>query len=261
MPSRSRIDDYSGPTVTGIDVSKWQGPIDWNAVVNDPQRVTFAIVRAGDGLHLDSRAVENLTGADRAGLATGAYHYFRGAESGAAQAELAHSAIAQSRVRPFAVFIDLEAGGAENATTEQVMTQANAFITTLERRGYRVGVYGGQWIHWALSQAQPELASALKSHVYWVPSYRPGAPLMPINSAGVGYPWAKWSIHQYAANGSVSGIHGNVDMNRFRGNLATFRAWSLWGKAAGSILGPLRSHWLLALIAVAVAALLVAWSV
>jgi len=253
MAQRAQTDRYAGATTLGVDVSKWQGAIDWNAVANDSQSVKYAIVRTGDGINTDNRALENAINAKSAGLAVGFYHFFRGEQSGEAQAAIALNAISQSGVRPFAVFADLERGEAPDVARE-----LKAFIRSIERGGYRVGIYGGQWIHWQLSQAHPDLAAPLSAYLLWVPSYSPGAPRMPTDGAGNGFPWSEWTFHQYSSSGHVNGISGNVDLNRFRGGLARFRAWALMGKVGGAIVGPIKSNWVPALIVVLATALIVA---
>jgi len=253
MAERSQTDNYAGATTLGVDVSKWQGTINWNAVASDSQSVKYAIVRTGDGLNADNRAIENAINATRVGLAVGFYHFFRGEQNGEAQADIVLSTIRQSGVRPFAVFADLESGDALD-----VVREVTAFIQKIESRGYRVGIYSGQWIHWRLSQARPELAAPLHAYPLWVPSYSLGAPRMPTDGAGNGFPWSEWTFHQYTSNGRVNGIRGNVDLNRFRGGLARFRAWSLMGKVGSAISGPLRSRRIQTLIVMLVAALIVA---
>src|SRR5262245_60783454 len=76
-----------GPTIKGIDVSSWQGTIDWNAVQRSG--IKFAIVRVTDGSHhLDKRFAQNWLGARQAGLLRGAYQFFRPAQDATAQADL-----------------------------------------------------------------------------------------------------------------------------------------------------------------------------
>src|SRR5687768_1787101 len=76
-----------GETVDGIDVSYWQGAIDWPAVAADG--IEFAFIRASHGLGtVDTRYQENWAGARAAGIMRGTYQYFSPGEDVIAQADL-----------------------------------------------------------------------------------------------------------------------------------------------------------------------------
>jgi lysozyme len=73
------------PASRGIDVSHYQGAINWRAVAHD--HVTFAYIKATEGADTrDARFARNWRGAQSAGLRVGAYHYFNFCRSGRAQA-------------------------------------------------------------------------------------------------------------------------------------------------------------------------------
>src|SRR6266545_2185857 len=76
-----------GATVPGIDVSKWQGTIDWSAVASSG--VVFAFIRVNHGLDdIDEEFAASWSGARRAGVVRGAYQYFLPDEDAVAQADL-----------------------------------------------------------------------------------------------------------------------------------------------------------------------------
>src|SRR5215467_14678034 len=64
-----------GSVVNGIDVSHFQGSIDWEEVA--AQGIGFAFVKATDGLGTDPAFATNWSGANQAGILRGAYHFFR----------------------------------------------------------------------------------------------------------------------------------------------------------------------------------------
>src|SRR5690242_4540926 len=76
-----------GNTVKGIDVSYYQGSINWNAVKNDG--VKFAFIRVSDGTgYIDSKFSSNWSGAKNAGILRGAYQFFRSDEDPIRQADI-----------------------------------------------------------------------------------------------------------------------------------------------------------------------------
>lgn len=235
---RQPIDDYSGPTTLGVDVSHWQGEIDWSRVVQDPQGVRFAIIRTGDGKDADRRAVRNLEGAHDVGLRVGVYHYFRADRDGHRQLEVVREILDVAGVPTMFIALDIEAGADDNLPgglvsgprdakldATIVAVEALEFLEGVEQRLHRRAVvYTGQWFHWIFSQARPELAASFGRWPLWVPSYHLGRPLMPVDRDGVGHPWSTWTLHQYTASGRVHGIRTRVDLNRFRGDYETLRA-------------------------------------
>src|SRR6185295_7549065 len=80
-----------GTTTQGIDVSSWQGSIDWGAVARDG--IQFAIVRIGDGYYHDPYFRRNWDGAHAAGLIVGSYQFFEPGEDPITQADIVVSAV------------------------------------------------------------------------------------------------------------------------------------------------------------------------
>ena len=188
--------------IKGIDVSHWQGDIDWEAVKADG--VEFAIIKAGgsdDGFYEDSKFEENYANAKAAGVAVGAY-YFVGAlckssEDGAADAER-FIEILKDKQFEYPVYIDFEAPDASDAegNTDAVI----AFCEVMEDAGYFVGVYASEF-----SGFRERLDDSRLQHIsHWVARYgdRPSTISEDI-----------FHIWQYSSQGSVAGIDGNVDMD------------------------------------------------
>src|SRR5512140_432888 len=73
-------------TVEGIDVSEWQGNIDWKAVHASGRE--FAVIRVADGSYIDKKFAQNWSGAKAAGMVRGAYQFFRASEDGTTQANI-----------------------------------------------------------------------------------------------------------------------------------------------------------------------------
>jgi lysozyme len=106
-----------GPTVKGIDVSYYQGTINWTAVKNDG--VKFAFIRVSDGLNtIDNKFATNWSGSRAAGVKHGAYQFFRPSQDPIAQADLLLAKIG-SKLEPddLPPVIDVEASDGQSAAT------------------------------------------------------------------------------------------------------------------------------------------------
>ncbi len=240
---RQRIDRYDGPTTAGIDVSRWQGEIDWAKVPADDDQPKFAICRTGDGRSRDRRFKENLRGARAVGLLVGSYHYLRADRDGATQADMVadmwEGAGGFRRGIDIPPALDLEegirtdlpggvwVGRGDDLPLEVVVEESLEYLVTLENHfGARPIVYTGQAFHWWLSIGNPELAKAFEEYPLWIASYgRSTAPRMPVNRMGEGFPWETWTFWQTTGRGECDGIRGDVDVDYFRGDRAEFVQW------------------------------------
>ncbi len=249
---RRAIDTYERPKTAGIDVSRYQGDIDWPAVAADRQGFHFAVVRSSDGVDIDPRAVENLRGAHEAGLTVGTYHYVRASHTPGEQVDIIERVIRDAGVLPAFVALDLE-GEPDRPDTDEdesdgawwhpqheqadvgtvdVLECLASLVHRLEEAGHKVLLYTGRSWHWFVGQSvDPQiehLRSIFSDLPPWVPSYgspsRP--PLMPVDREGKGAPWSEWTLHQWTSRLSVEGISTPVDGNWFRGDEDEFLRWS-----------------------------------
>ena len=127
----------------GIDVSRWQGNINWSAVKTSG--IQFAILKAGGsdaGFYKDPTFEQNYAGAKAAGVAVGAY-YFVGAgcqsrADGVADANRFKAYLAGKQFE-YPVYIDFEAPAGNNKTgnTEACI----GFCQTMQAAGYYCGIY------------------------------------------------------------------------------------------------------------------------
>lgn len=184
----------------GIDVSHWQGHIDWAKV--KAAGIQFAIIKAGGsdaGLYADPRWEENYQGAKANDIAVGAY-YFVGpactsAEAGKADAERFLAQLNGKQLE-YPVFMDVEAttANAKIGATEAAI----AFCRELEAAGYYAGIYSSTY-----SGFRDRLDdSKLTPFTHWVAQY----------ASKCEYSGA-YGIWQYSSSGRVNGINGNVDMD------------------------------------------------
>lgn len=181
--------------IFGIDVSRWQGEIDWIEVKNDG--VDFAILRAysyGEDIYFQ----KNYTEAIAAGLNVGAYSYTYAETIDEAIAE-ANNIVSVLGKRKFhyPIFIDIEDPSYysidKNLTTQIVLTE----LEILKKAGYYAAVYSGKYF------AEDYLnLSALSNYDMWIAQYN--------SSCTYNKNYTMW---QYSDSGSIKGISGAVDTN------------------------------------------------
>lgn len=184
----------------GIDVSHWQGTIDWTKVKASGKE--FAIIKAGgsdNGFYTDSKFEENYANAKKAGVLVGTYYFvgsgFTSAEDGIADAKRFLNII-KGKQFEYPVFLDLES---TKPSDKAGATEASiAFCETLENAGYYVGIYASDVSGFA---DRLEL-SKLDAYDKWVARYGSKPKIVPT-----------YGMWQYSSTGKVDGINGNVDMN------------------------------------------------
>jgi GH25 family lysozyme M1 (1,4-beta-N-acetylmuramidase) len=197
--------------VQGIDVSHWQGAINWGSVKSSG--ISFAYIKATEGTGFkDSRFNTNYTAAHNAGVIRGAYHFARpNASGGAAQADyFASNGGAWSRDNlTLPGMLDLE-GGCYGLSQASMQNWILSFYNEYKARtGRDVLIYtSSSWWNsctggWSGMSARSPL---------WVANWTSAAdPTIPN-----GFPYA--TVWQYTDSGSVSGVPGAVDRDRFNGD-------------------------------------------
>lgn len=208
----------------GIDVSHWQGTIDWKKVA--ASGISFVFIKATQN-SMDKRFLENVKGAKAAGLLVGAYHYVDDSvitvDKAIAAAKMFYQAIqAAGGVDVFDLPPVLDYESNKNNQPKAVLTAvAKAFLEEIQKlTGVKPMIY-----------TYPAFIgnfSGLTSYPLWIARYSTQAP---VNASG----WTRWDFWQYSdgsvggtlPNGTrkVSGISGNVDLNEFAGTLAELKAW------------------------------------
>lgn len=200
-------DGVLNQTARGIDVSKYQGNIDWNAVAADG--ITFAIIRVGyrgygsGALVEDSTFRRNIQGATAAGLKVGVYFYSQAVNEAEAVEEASMVlSLCSGYSLPLGVYYDTEkvagdTGRADGISAAQRTACAVAFCETIRNAGYSAGVYSyASWFYNSLNYAN------ISKYRIWIAQYR--------DSLDFKY---RYDIWQYTSTGKVNGVPGNVDMN------------------------------------------------
>lgn len=193
---------------TGIDVSIYQGEVDWPAVAADG--IDFAILRVGyrgyteGGLFPDQAFAQNLQGALDAGLEVGVYFFSQAITPAEAEEEAEYILDALGgRTITYPVAFDWEPiAPGENARTDGLDTQtvtscAAAFCQKIEKAGLLPAIYFNQnqgYLHYDLRE--------LTEYGLWLAEYD--------TKPDFYYHFDLW---QYSATGRVAGIDGDVDLN------------------------------------------------
>ena len=135
-------------TGAGIDVSQYQGVIDWDTTA---QYIDFAIIRCGRGSDLtaqdDTKWAVNTAACERLGIPYGVYLYSLAQTDEEARSEAAHALRLLDGKHPqLPVYLDLEDSGIrDNCTKAEVLRHATIFCETLQAAGYSVGVYANRY--------------------------------------------------------------------------------------------------------------------
>lgn len=190
----------------GIDVSKWNGEIDWDKTKS--AGVEFAIVRAGYRGSATGTLVEdpyfhaNMKGAAASGVPTGVYFFTQAVnEVEAVEEASAVLELVEKYELDYPIYIDTEGAGgngrADGLDAETRTLVCEAFCRTIENAGYTAGVYASRnWLNNNLEMDR------LDQYMVWLAEYR-SVPLYQ------GY----YQMWQYTSKGQVDGIQGNVDIN------------------------------------------------
>ncbi len=204
-------DNYENVGVSyGIDVSKWQGSIDWAQVAESG--VEFAIIRVGyrgnttGEIVMDPYFERNIRGALANNIKVGVYFYSQAIDEEEALVEAAWVVNVISKYQiTYPVVYDCEGLGQnriKDVTKTQRSKNAGVFLDYIRKAGYTPMMYASKYGYnnnWDLSY--------ITNCKYWLAHYTSGGLSTPSDYAGTYHMW------QYTSKGSVPGIRGNVDMN------------------------------------------------
>ena len=189
-------------TIKGIDVSEFQGNINWDKVKADG--IEFAILKLGniydyDANYKDSKFDTNYKNARANGIKIGAYiyNYCNTIDTLKKGLEWAIKKL-EGKELDLPFYLDMEDKDIQGETKETLTNQCNEFAKYVESKGYRAGVYAN--VNWLKNELNPNDFD--KDISVWVAQYYKECQYT-----------GKYDIWQYASNGKVSGISGNCDMN------------------------------------------------
>ena len=191
--------------IKGIDVSAWQGKIDWKTVAD--YGMDFVIIRITEaGNVVDSQFENNLAGCNKYNIPVGVYKYSYAMTIAEIQREARKvvSTLNGRRIQ-FPVFLDLEYNDQRSLGSESIHKMADAFREIVEAAGYKFAIYCN--VDWY----ENVICSHLKKYDFWIARY-------PSNDDG----WLQERLRpdfgvgwQYSSKAKIPGISGTVDRNVF----------------------------------------------
>jgi lysozyme len=221
-------------TVEGVDLSDGQGAIDWAKV--RAAGVRFGIVKATQGTYnTQTRFAANWSGMKAAGVIRGAYHFFDPTEDGVAQAKHFVAVMGALSAGDLPPMLDIECpdgdnnclgwsgatGAAPAATIRQRMMDFLNYVQSATGRKPLIYTFGSYFSSNGVSttslQGYPlNIAYPTTSNCFNVPS-----------------PWTSATMWQYSWTGTVSGIPGQVDRDRFLGDINALEVFAGGGSGGG----------------------------
>lgn len=189
-----------GAVKKGIDVSEWQGDIDWNSVKNSD--VDFAIVRCGYAGNYskydDFKWKQNADACTRLGIPFGTYLYSYATSVEDARSEAEHVLrLVEGYDLSYPIYYDMEDSSTVGVGKQKLAEIAKTFCDIISAHGYEVGVYANKY-WWTTYLTDP----VFEQWEHWVAQYNS---VCTYNG--------DYRIWQCASDGKVPGINGNVDIN------------------------------------------------
>ena len=199
---------YDDPNASlGIDVSDYQGEIDWETVKESG--IDFAMIRAGyrgatrGSLYEDESFERNYEGATNAGIQVGVYFFSQATSVAEAEEEASYVlGLLQGKDLAYPVvfdweFTEVEGSRTTSATGEQITSYASAFCKKISKAGYTAGVYFNRSLGYNYYNLEE-----LRDFDFWLAEYQ--------NIPAFYYDFKLW---QYSDNAQVQGISTPVDIN------------------------------------------------
>jgi lysozyme len=203
-----------GATVPGVDVSYYQGTIDWAAVKRSGR--AFAFIRVSDGSTFrDPKFDRNYAGAQQNDLYRGVYQYFRASQDPIAQAELLLDAVGALGEKDLPPALDIETLDGMRGST--VAARAKQWADHVEAAlGKRPLIYIGAGFADEINNP-----AALAAFPLWVANWKAACPRMPSAWNALG-----WTFWQTRVGSGVPGIRGSVDLDVWNGTIDQLAAYA-----------------------------------
>lgn len=191
--------------IKGIDVSAWQGKIDWEKVAD--YGMGFAILRITEAGNIVDKYFEaNLTGCNKHKIPVGVYKYSYAMTIAEIQSEARKVvSVLNGRKLQYPVWLDLEYNNQRSLGAENIHKMAEAFEKIITAAGYKFGIYCN--VDWYMNV----ICSYLKKYDFWIARY-------PANDDG----WLQERLRpdfgvgwQYSSKAKIPGINGTVDRSVF----------------------------------------------
>jgi lysozyme len=211
--AREEVVFCPGPNVVqGIDVSVYQGNIDWPAVKGSG--IEFAIARVSDGTFHDTKFDQNWPAMKAAGLIRGSYQFFEPGEDPSVQADLMIQKVGVLGTGDLPCVLDVEATGGQSAGT--IAANIHTWFDKIKAgTGKTPFIYTGKYFWKDNVASNPDFGNT----PLWLAAYVSPCPDTPV-------PWTSWAMWQYSSSGKIPGIAGNVDLDEYNGTLQDLKAFA-----------------------------------
>ena len=204
-----------GPVTSGVDVSHYDGTIDWAAVHG--AGIAYAFMKATESNDfVDPEFAANWKNAGANGVIRGAYHFFRASVDATAQADYFVQNAGVPATGDLPLTIDLETlDGVAAATVAQ---DALVFLARVQEKSGRTPIVYTS-ASFLSSIGSP---TGFGAYTLWVANWQVSCPKLPSP------PWSDWTFWQDSATGTVAGISttAGVDTDQFNGSLADLQSFA-----------------------------------
>jgi GH25 family lysozyme M1 (1,4-beta-N-acetylmuramidase) len=202
---------WSGPTIPGIDISHWQGTIDWAKVAGAGKE--FAFMKAtDDDNYVDPTFATNRAQARANGLMVGAYHFARPDPSAGDARREARYFVKVADPKPGSLLPVLDIETSQGLDQREVTHWARTWVAEVrDLTGVTPLVYTSPY-GWMTRTGDTRLV-ARDGAPLWVAHWGVSSPTLPAANWD-GHGWVVW---QHTSEGHVAGIAGNVDLDKLAG--------------------------------------------
>lgn len=191
-------------SLSGIDVSHYQGTVDWAAV--KAAGIAFAFAKASDGnTYKDTQFQKNWQGMQAAGLLRGAYHFYESDDDPVAQANNFLSAVGTLAKTDLPPVIDIESTKG-NFGNNSLAANLQICLDAIEKGLGRTPIIYTNCAFW-----NANLTAGFGRYPLWIARYSSTPPTIPNG-------WTNWNFWQYSQSGAVAGVTGAVDLDQFAGS-------------------------------------------
>lgn len=202
--------------VLGLDVSHFQGAVDWNSLAQSGYK--FAFIKATEGAsEIDPEFSTNWSGAKSAGLIRGAYHYYDTGSDPLDQAEHFLSTVWPNGGQPLLApgdlppVLDFEQPNSQSS--EEIINGIHRWLSLVRMKTLRIPILYTNLSSWEyLSTPQ------FGNHPLWIAEYQVAAPsALPMG-------WKQWCFWQFSSTGTLDEVSGpTVDIDVYQGDLQSLQ--------------------------------------
>lgn len=197
--------DISGQNYDGIDVSHYQGNIDWKEVSKDVS-IKFVYIKATEGsTYIDPKFDNNIMGAIKQGLNVGVYHYFSTKSSPEKQFKHFKSVVSKYKFT-LVPMLDIEISLSKDYNKTTAIRNIRKFMSLVKKEfGVYPIIYGTQRSY------NTVCSPYLNNYILYIGRYGKNEPHI-LTTTGLK---RKYSIWQFSESGKISGINKPVDLCKF----------------------------------------------